>query len=158
MGSRRVARQYALMILYSIDLSGESSKNAIKHFWSALDSLEDLSADEQPLSKRNPQLSEQKFAGLLVQGVRNNLVSIDEKIHSSSMNWSLSRMATAERNILRIGVYELIYEKDIPIKVSINEAIEMAKLFCENSSLPKSKRKSAPQFINGVLDNIARNT
>ena len=156
MGSRRVARQYALMILYGMDLSDSPLKRSIMHFWTALETQEELAADEQPLTKRSPQNAEKQFAERLVIGVQENVKQIDERILQSSMNWSLSRMATAERNILRIGVYELIFEKDIPVKVTINEAIEMAKVFCENSSIRHSRKKLAPQFINGVLDNIAK--
>jgi len=154
MGSRRIARQYALMILYGIDLSEDLPEKAVSNFWQALELDEELAADERPLSKRSPQVSERAFAEMLVQGVCGKIVEIDNEIDRSSMNWSLSRMATAERNILRIGVFELLFKDDIPIKVSINEAIEMAKIFCESNAV--SKRNSAPQFINGVLDNISR--
>ncbi len=153
MGSRRIARQYALMILYGVDISKDNPENALTYFWAALSLDEELAVDQQPLSKRKPHASEMDFAANLVRGVCQYLSEIDEKIDKSSRNWSLSRMATAERNILRIGVYEILYESEIPVRVSINEAIEMAKVFCEQNTL--SKKKAAPQFINGVLDNIA---
>ena len=154
MASRRIARQYALMVLYGMDFSQDDPDNGLRSLWKSIEIEEELDVDQQPLSKRTPQSAEKTFADRLVRGVSEHLVDIDHKINASSRNWTLSRMATAERNILRIGVYEMFYLTDIPVKVSINEAIEMAKVFCEINSY--SSKKSAPQFINGVLDNIAR--
>ena len=154
MASRRIARHYALMVLYGMDFSHDGPKIGLNSLWNSIDVPENLAVDQQPLSKRTPQPTEKQFADLLVRGVSEHLDDIDHKINTSSRNWTLSRMATAERNILRIGVYEMFYMEDIPVKVSINEAIEMAKVYCEINSY--SSKKSAPQFINDVLDNIAK--
>ena len=86
------------------------------------------------------------FAEELVQGVLSNEAAIDECIRSVSTNWKLERMALVDRNILRIAAYELMFRAEIPRKVSLNEAIEIAKRYgTEDSS----------SFINGILDKIA---
>jgi N utilization substance protein B len=87
-----------------------------------------------------------EFAGELVEGVVDNREVIQKRIKSQSKNWSLSRMAKVDLNILRIGVFELLFRSDIPKNVTINEAIEVAKKFGTEDS---------PAFINGILDEIA---
>jgi transcription antitermination factor NusB len=85
----------------------------------------------------------------LVDGVAQHLEEIDAKIASYAANWELERMAVVDRNVLRMGSFELLYRQDIPPKVSINEAVELAKKF---SGLASGK------FVNGILDKIKQET
>jgi len=87
------------------------------------------------------------FAVDLVRGVRENLAEIDGLIQSHSTNWKLARMAAVDKNILRVAVFELKNRPDIPTKVTINEAVEIAKKFGSTES---------GAFVNGILDNIAQ--
>ncbi len=88
-----------------------------------------------------------KFAEDLVRGTLNRLDDIDAMIEKVTENWLLKRMAAVDRNILRFAAYELLYRKDIPPAVTINEAIEIAKKFSSTESAP---------FINGVLDKLSK--
>ncbi len=85
------------------------------------------------------------FATKLTLGVKNNLTLIDEKISFYATNWQLKRMAIIDRNILRLGTFELIFLPEIPPKVSINEYVELAKKFGDIDS---------SKFVNGILDKI----
>ena len=86
-----------------------------------------------------------EFAGQIVQGVLGKLKEIDALIEENSQHWRLKRMAVIDRNILRMGVYELSYCDDIPATVSINEMVEIAKHFGGEGSAA---------FVNGILDKI----
>ncbi len=82
-----------------------------------------------------------------VRGIYDNLSQIDEKISICLENWHLERLSSVDRSILRLGTYELLYEEDVPIEVTLDEAVELAKKYgTENSG----------KFVNGVLDKIAR--
>lgn len=95
---------------------------------------------------KHPTLPETKeFASSLVIGVRKNLDPIDGLIERFAEHWSLKRIALVEKNILRLGIYELLFREDIPKKVTLNEAIEIAKLYGSEDS---------GKFINGILDRI----
>jgi transcription antitermination protein NusB len=131
MGNRRKAREAALQILYQIDVSKNTPKEALRLFWSEHSSLPEV----------------EEFGDRLVEGVVRNQPEIDRLIESHSTHWKLNRMACVDRNILRIAVYELLYCHDIPKSVSLNEAIELGKKFGTEDS---------GAFINGVLDNIAK--
>ena len=86
------------------------------------------------------------YASQLCGGVVDNLAKIDSSLTCASEHWSLNRMGRVDRSILRVAAYELIFLSDIPVNVSINEAIEIAKRFGSEES---------PQFVNGVLDRVA---
>jgi N utilization substance protein B len=129
-GVRRAGRELALQALYSLDLNPTNSKVMLQQFW---ENFQESAAIRE-------------FAGELVEGVVTNREVIQKRIKSQSKNWSLSRMAKVDLNILRIGVYELLFRSDIPKNVTINEAIEVAKKFGTEES---------PAFINGILDEIA---
>jgi len=131
MGSRTRARECALQALYQLDLSGGEAREAVR---AVLAHFEE--ADE----------STERFADELVRGVQSERTQIDEIIQQSSTHWKLDRMARVDRNILRLAVYEILRRADIPIRVSLNEAIELGKKF-------GSEESSA--FVNGVLDRIA---
>ncbi len=86
------------------------------------------------------------YADELVRGVEKDLTNVDETIRKASVNWRLERMARVDRNVLRLGAWELLHGKDVPRAVILDEAVELAKLF-------GSEESSA--FVNGVLDRIA---
>jgi transcription antitermination factor NusB len=130
MRKRTKAREYALQILYSIDVSKDEPAERMEIFWKH--------AEEDDTDVR-------KFANMLVRGVTDNQKAIDAMISKHATNWSLKRMAVIDRNILRFAIYELLFMADIPPKVSINEAIDIAKKYGD---------KDSGKFVNGVLDKI----
>ena len=131
MGARRKARERALQMLFAIDVSEVPVEELVRSFWSQLN---DAELDE----------SNREFATNLVRGTRAKLDAIDKKIASRAENWRISRMAVVDRNVLRLAVYEFLYEKT-PRTVIINEALEVARRF---------STYEATQFINGILDAI----
>ena len=96
-----------------------------------------------PDKKIHPQVA--AFSACLVEGVRAHREEIDQMIKKYAKNWSLERIAVIDRNILRFAIYELRYLKEIPAKVTINEAIEIAKTYGSEDS---------GAFVNGILDQI----
>jgi N utilization substance protein B len=130
MGSRRKAREAAVQMLYQIDLCGLDPAVAVELFWQHLGSAAER--DE--------------FADQLVLGFARVSEAIDAKIRAVSRHWRLERMARVDRNIIRLGAYELMHVADIPRRVTLNEAVELAKRFGNEES---------PAFVNGVLDRIA---
>lgn len=135
MGARRVGRERALQALYQLEQDPRlTPKEALEASWTASD-------DEGP---RDPDAH--SFALTLVEGVRAKLATIDELLERHSTNWRVERMQRIDRNVLRIGVYELIHMPDVPRKVTINEAVELGKTFGNEAS---------SAFINGLLDKVA---
>jgi N utilization substance protein B len=129
---RRRSREYALQILFQLDMTGtEFTEDVWNDFWKG-------NEEEDPEVKN--------FTLELVKNTRDRLPEIDGIIKKAAEHWSIERMAVIDRNILRSAAYELIYRKDIPPSVAINEALEIAKKY--------STEESAP-FINGILDRIA---
>jgi N utilization substance protein B len=129
---RRRAREYALQVLFQIDFKGKEVNNKdLEDFWSDKQESEDV----------------KKFAEDLVRGTIKSLEDIDSRIEKVAENWVLKRMAAVDRNILRFAVYEILYRKDIPSAVTINEALEIAKKFSSSEAAP---------FINGILDRLAK--
>jgi len=92
-----------------------------------------------------PEFDDRGFVDELIKGVMDNLTEIDRYITKYATEWPLDQITIVDRNILRIGVYELVFNRDIPAKVAINEAIEVAKTFGSDSS---------GKFVNGVLGAI----
>lgn len=140
---RRDAREYALQFLYRIDfiiISAENS-NKTKGISNIKDSLEVFWPDT---AEKDPDIK--AFAEDIILGTIKNLKEIDPLIQKIAEKWKISRMASIDRNILRFAAYELLFRKDIPAAVTINEAIEIAKKY--------STAESAA-FINGILDKIA---
>lgn len=130
--NRRKAREHALQILYQCDFTGKKNSSGLPdNFWNDKDEGADI----------------KKFAEDLVSGTVRNLEQIDRVIQEAAEHWKMDRMAVVDRNILRCAVYELLYRKDIPSAVSINEALEIAKKYSSSEAAP---------FINGLLDKIAR--
>ena len=144
MGSRRRGREVALQILYQVDVQERlTDAEAMALFWRHF-----ASRDEQPEpDARDPHDSDDDdargFAELLVRGVREHLAEIDALLARASRNWRLERMARVDRNLLRLAAWELMRAEDVPAKVAINEAIEIAKRFGTAES---------PPFVNGILD------
>jgi len=132
MRKRTLAREFALQVLYQLDITSDTPDNALDNFWSNHN-------DEEI------ETSLKEFSSELVKGVANNLKEIDKRIVQFAANWQLERMAVVDRNIMRLGAFELLYRDDIPPKVSINEAVELAKKF---SGLESGK------FVNAILDKI----
>ncbi len=130
MRKRTKARECALKILYAVDITGEDPKKCIDVFWQ----------NHEPVEGEI-----RTFADGLVTGVYNNKELIDELISTYTTNWQLKRMAVIDRNILRFATYELLFMEDVPPKVSINEAIDIAKKYGD---------KDSGKFVNGVLDKI----
>lgn len=131
MGNRHRAREFALQILYAIDISESDPEVVSKNFWATLTCSEEV----------------RRFADRLVSGVVLSQAGIDEIIARYSENWAIDRMTSVDRNILRLATYELLHQEDIPDSVSINEAVEIGKRFGSEDS---------GAFVNGILDRIAR--
>lgn len=135
MGARRTGRERALQALYQLENDPKLGQaGALDAAWTAHD-------DEGP---KDP--TADGFAKQLIDGVQANLADIDKIIEEHSINWRLDRMQRIDRNVLRIGVFELKHLPAIPRKVTINEAVELAKTFGNEAS---------SSFINGLLDRIA---
>lgn len=131
MANRHLARTIALQTLYEWDFNNQHGNPA-------------------ELIKRNieefaPEFDDQQFSERLVKHVQENLSKLDAVIREYAPEWPLEQITVVDRNVLRIGIYELQYDKEIPPKVAINEAIELAKTFGGPSS---------GKFINGVLGTI----
>jgi N utilization substance protein B len=139
MGTRRRAREFALQILYQLDVQEQlSDEQAIALFW------RNFAATAEAEGGPPAELGEvQPFAEKLVRGVREHLAELDAQIQSASRNWRLERMARVDRNLLRLALYELKFVEDVPAKVAINEAIEIAKRYGTSES---------SAFVNGILD------
>jgi N utilization substance protein B len=131
MGSRTRARECALQALYQLDTSGGDAREAVR---GVMDHFEEADRETE------------RFADELVRGVQSEQAQIDSLIQKTSTNWKLERMARVDRNILRLAVYEILRRADVPVRVTLNEAVELGKKF-------GSEESSA--FVNGVLDRIA---
>ena len=132
MRKRTKARELALQLLYQADVTSAGVKELVDDFFAMT-----ANAEEEP--------SVRAFATELATSVGDNLVAIDETIAMSATNWQLNRMATVDRNILRLASFELLFRDDIPPKVAINEAVELAKKYGDLES---------GKFVNGILDKI----
>ncbi|HEX9291272.1 MAG TPA: transcription antitermination factor NusB [Anaeromyxobacteraceae bacterium] len=128
---RTKARERAVQALYQIDVAATDLDEALSRFWKSFEPVEREVMD---------------LAEALVRGVARYRRDIDEAIEGVSIHWRLDRMARVDRNVLRLAVYELVHRSDAPVKVVINEAIELGKKYGSESS---------GAFINGVLDKLA---
>lgn len=131
MGLRRKGRECALQALYLSDITSLSPEKAL-HCISNTENLD---------KKANA------FAKHLFEGVQAHKEALDTVIVKHTTNWELNRMAALDRNMLRLGAYELLYELDTPVSVIIDEAIEIVKIYSTDDS---------GKFVNGVLDKIKR--
>jgi transcription antitermination protein NusB len=132
-GARRQARAYALQILYARDVDAAVDVPGAVARWDA-----DFELELEPAAR--------EFAQQLLAASVERAAAVDERIAGASKNWRLERMSRVDRNILRLGTVELVAFPDVPVKVVINEAVELAKRFGTAES---------PAFVNGILDRIA---
>ena len=135
MGLRRQARERAIQALYQLDsigaLNAEAAAEHLRVFWQALDPQEpEIEALSMPL----------------IQGVLSCVAELDRTVEEVSTHWRVARMAKVDRNVLRLGTYELLHRSDVPPKVAINEAIDIARTYGSEES---------GAFINGILDKVA---
>ena len=142
MSSRRRAREHALSALYQADVGQVEVHRALEALWGGL-----IEETEDLLGTRAPKSEEIEFATSLAQGVADHQADIDLRIEASSTNWRIGRMAAVDRNILRLGTFELVHQSETPPHVVINEAVELAKKFGTRDS---------KAFVNGILDRIGR--
>ncbi len=129
---RRKAREYALQLLFQTEFINRAlEKKDFEEFWSDKDEPADVRV----------------FTEKLVKGTIDKLREIDNMIEKVAENWFIERMAAVDRNILRFATYELLFRRDIPPAVTINEALEIAKKYSSAESI---------SFLNGVLDKLAK--
>ena len=129
-GERRRARVIALKALYEVDSVGHDVDGTLIRLLS-----------KEVLSEENA-----AFARGLVSGVIHNKEEIDQKIHAFAPAWPVEQVSVVDRNILRLAVFEILFDKKVPVKVAINEAVELAKTFGSDRS---------SKFINGVLGSVS---
>ena len=129
-GMRRRARAIALQALYEIDSTGHGVEGVLAHL-----------LDGGGLSGEN-----ESFAGELVRGVIQNREKIDRDIQTFAAAWPIGQISVVDRNILRLAIFEILLDNRVPVRVAINEAVELAKTFgSDNSS----------RFVNGVLGSVS---
>ena len=133
MGARRKARICALQMLFQYDVAQPRVEDLTSNYWDAF-------GDEMGNDARD-------FSNNLALGAISRLDEIDGLIKRRAEHWRIQRMAVVDRNILRLAIYEFLYEEDTPKTVVINEALEIARRF---------STFEATQFINGILDAIKR--
>ncbi len=134
MRKRTQGREGALKVMYQKEMTGEKADEALRNFF-----------ESQP--KMDPEL--RSFIVKLVAGVEDNAADLDKKVEAVVENWSMSRIAVLDRNILRMAVYEMTEMTETPQKVVVNEAVNLAKKYSgENSG----------KFVNGILDKLMRKT
>lgn len=129
MRKRTQAREFALQLLYQYEINPDDIEKTFQIFWESNEAAPDV----------------REFAERLVRGTLSNLKQIDQIVMKYAENWQLHRMAAVDRNILRFAAYEIIFCEDVPPKVTINEAVNIAKKFSQEDS---------GKFVNGVLDKI----
>lgn len=130
MARRTRAREVVLQLLYQHDQNPLVDAESVGSF----------------LKRRLRDDPLEAFARTLHQGVLDHKAEIDQRLAAVAENWSVERMAAVDRNVLRLGAYELLYQPDLPAKVAIDEAVELAKRFGAADS---------PAFVNGILDKLA---
>ncbi len=131
MGKRRKARECVLQVLFQLEFNTTDPESLIRRYWE--------------YQKVSDEIRE--YANWLLKGIRAHAKEVDETIQSTSVNWRIPRMAVVDRNILRIAVYELLFEKTLAPAIVINEAIEIAKRYSS---------EEASVFINGILDAVRK--
>ncbi|QEN07696.1 transcription antitermination factor NusB [Oceanispirochaeta crateris] len=131
MGNRRKARILAFQALYSWEISSTEMEDLFQYDWAKEDLTDDVKV----------------FASFLIKGAIDNLPEIDQLIKDSLRNWDFARLEKVSLAILRMSIYALMYQKDIPPKVVIDEAVEITKEFGTDDSY---------RFVNGILDNIKK--
>jgi len=131
MGKRREGREAAVQYLFSCDMHSETPEDQLVAFWSI----------------HTAKTSTRLYAESLIKGVVGHQADIDEHIRGCILNFSFERLASVDRNVLRVAVYELAYCPEVPGPVILNEAIEVAKALSAGES---------GSFVNGVLDRLSK--
>ena len=131
MGDRSVGRELAFKVLFHLGFGESSLEKSLEKIFSEGEGREQARG----------------FARDLATGCSDHLVEVDDAIRAHSVNWDLSRLGNADRAILRLATFELLYMKDIPHEVSIDQAVELAKSYGDDQS---------PAFVNGILDEIRK--
>ena len=154
MGKRREARERAVQFLFQHDLNPpENLDRALNEFWdtqraAAIAGEKGPATWGQPVELPPPTVEEAEtrlFADPLIRGTLEHRDAIDEHIKKHAKNWDFHRIATVDRNIMRLAIYEMLFREDIPPIVSINEAVDIAKKFSTQDS---------GKFVNGILDKV----
>lgn len=149
---RRAGRQMALQMLYQREMGGATTPQVLHHY-NPVDLLEAVrdEPDEDTLVRISGQPGQMgealTYARRLVEGTASHLDELDGLIREQAENWRLERMSAVDRNVLRLAVFELLYEPDVPKLVVLDEAIELAKRFGSEQS---------GRFVNGLLDGLLR--
>jgi N utilization substance protein B len=133
--SRTVARESAFKIVFETAFQAETPDELYERFFELQDEKLDVTEDDQ------------KYIKDIINGINENLTTIDEKIKSHLKDWSFERISKVDLAILRISTFEILYRDDIPVKVSVNEAVELAKQYSDEAS---------SSFINGILAEIIK--
>ena len=129
-GARHKARELALQVLYEIDSVNHSAEESLNNILTRIEVSDDVA----------------EFSKELVHGVIANKAQLDQNIRDFAPAWPLDQISIIDRNILRVAIYEILHDNKIPVKVAINEAVELAKTFGSNNS---------SRFINGVLGSVS---
>lgn len=127
--TRREAREQAFILIFEMTVTGKSSDDILVDAADARDFVID------------------KFSSRIFLGTEKNLEKLDSMISDHIKGWSIKRLAKTTLTILRLAVYELLFEDDVPVSVTINEAVELAKIYGE---------KDAPSYVNGVLSSVEK--
>ncbi|MCL1894218.1 MAG: transcription antitermination factor NusB [Holophagaceae bacterium] len=131
MGVRRRGREYALQMLFAMDMTEYQPDEVFAGFHA----IQDLNRDAFYYARR------------MVDGIHGHLEEIDALLAKYAKNWKIARMAVVDRNLLRLSIFELKYQEDVPFQIVLNEALEIGKDFSEEES---------SQFINGILDTASK--
>lgn len=131
MGGRHEARQWAVQFLFQRDFNRGDIAEALQEFW----------------QDKTPDAKSRQFTEELVRGVEDHVKDLDQRIAGYAQHWDVKRMGAVDRNVIRVGLYEMMFRPDIPPVVSINEAVEIAK---DLSGLESGK------FVNGILDRACK--
>jgi len=129
-GARHKAREIALQVLYELDSVKHKPQESLNHILARIEVTEDVAG----------------FSRILVEGVVLNREQLDQNIRDFAPAWPLDQISIIDRNILRLAIYEILHDNQIPVKVAINEAVELAKTYGSNNS---------SRFINGVLGSVS---
>ncbi|MCB1007377.1 MAG: transcription antitermination factor NusB [Acidobacteria bacterium] len=149
-GKRRLAREMAIQMLYQRDLA-ESALAAIFSSFDVPDFLSEREEGGAARSDAHSRLAEAKdafeYARRLVEGTVSHLTEVDDLLSQQADHWRIERMPAVDRNILRLAVFELVHEPDVPKLVVLDEAVELAKRFGSDQSA---------RFVNGLLDGLLK--
>ena len=147
MRKRTRSREFALQVLYQLDVSHSDVSEVLEDFWKDRSDLVLSNKEKEVIELDKKDLEVRKYTEKLVYGTLEKLESLDKMIEKFAEHWAIKRMGYVDRNILRLSAYEMIYFEEIPVKVAINEAVELAKRYGESDS---------SKFVNGILDRIAK--